>query len=300
MTDLDLRPLSLGEILDRTFSLYRRNFLLFIGIAALPHLLVLVLNIAQTIVLPGLSGQSPAVKGQLYAGGSLWLIGLIAQLLAYTLSQGGTVFGVSELYLGRQTGIRQSFAMMWGELANLFGVLVLNGALIFGPTFVCFLAAIIGGAPSLVLLGFTLLLFPGFYFACRLMACVPAALLENIGPRTSLERSFLLTKGKVFRAFVIYVLYLILIYAASSLLSWPFLFAIAGAQKDPGMLRVWVSLTQVGAFIAQVLVSPVLTIAAAVYYYDLRVRKEAFDLQFMLNPTGPVAPGTPGVAKTFS
>jgi hypothetical protein len=56
----------------------------------------------------------------------------------------------------------------------------------------------------------------------------------------------------------------------------------------------------VGAFIAQVLVSPVLTIAAAVYYYDLRVRKEAFDLQFMMNPTGPIAPGTPGVAKTFS
>jgi hypothetical protein len=84
------------------------------------------------------------------------------------------------------------------------------------------------------------------------------------------------------------------------LLSWPFLFAIANAQKDPVMLRVWVSLTQVGAFIAQVLVSPVLTIAAAVYYYDLRVRKEAFDLQFMMNPTGPIAPGTPGVAKTFS
>jgi hypothetical protein len=300
MADLDLRPLSLGEILDRTFSVYRRNFLLFVGIAALPHLLVLVLNLAQTIVLPGLSGQSPAMKGQMYAGGSLWLVGLAAQFLAYTLSQGGTVFAVSELYLGRQIGIRQAFAMLRGELANLFGVLLLNGALIFGPTVVCFFAAVIGAAPSLALLGFVLLLFPGFYFACRLMASVPAALLENIGPRTSLERSFSLTKSNVFRAFVIYVLYLVLIYAASSLLSWPFLFAIANAQKDPVMLRVWVSLTQVGAFIAQVLVSPVLTIAAAVYYYDLRVRKEAFDLQFMMNPTGPIAPGTPGVAKTFS
>ena len=32
MADLDLRPLSLGEILDRTFSIYRKNFLLFAGI----------------------------------------------------------------------------------------------------------------------------------------------------------------------------------------------------------------------------------------------------------------------------
>jgi hypothetical protein len=34
MPELDLRPLSLGEILDRTFTLYRRNFLLFFGITA--------------------------------------------------------------------------------------------------------------------------------------------------------------------------------------------------------------------------------------------------------------------------
>jgi hypothetical protein len=32
MTGLDLRPLSLGEILDRTFFVYRRDFLIFVGI----------------------------------------------------------------------------------------------------------------------------------------------------------------------------------------------------------------------------------------------------------------------------
>ncbi len=31
MTGLDLRPLTLGEILDRTFSLYRRHIVLFLG-----------------------------------------------------------------------------------------------------------------------------------------------------------------------------------------------------------------------------------------------------------------------------
>src|SRR5438552_9078889 len=49
MADLDLRPLSLGEILDRTFSLYRKNFLLFAGITAIPQLLVLALRLAQTL-----------------------------------------------------------------------------------------------------------------------------------------------------------------------------------------------------------------------------------------------------------
>lgn len=44
---MELRPLSTGEILDRTFTLYRRNFLLFLGISAIPHVLVLVLNLVR-------------------------------------------------------------------------------------------------------------------------------------------------------------------------------------------------------------------------------------------------------------
>jgi hypothetical protein len=47
MTGLELRPLSLGEILDRTFTLYRRYFLLFLGISAIPQLLVLAFQLVQ-------------------------------------------------------------------------------------------------------------------------------------------------------------------------------------------------------------------------------------------------------------
>jgi len=47
MAELDLRPLSIGEILDRTFTLYRRYFLLFVGISAIPQILVLAFRLAQ-------------------------------------------------------------------------------------------------------------------------------------------------------------------------------------------------------------------------------------------------------------
>ena len=49
MAALDLRPLSLGELLDRTFFLYRRHFLLFIGIASIPYLLLLAILLALTV-----------------------------------------------------------------------------------------------------------------------------------------------------------------------------------------------------------------------------------------------------------
>ena len=65
-------------------------------------------------------------------------------------------------------------------------------------------------------------------------------------------------------------------------------------------MRMWLSLSQVGNFVAGVLVSPFLTIATAVFYYDLRVRKEAFDLQVMMNPSGTIPTGPAGVPTILS
>src|SRR5690242_7665459 len=289
MADLDLRPLSLGEILDRTFSIYRKNFLLFAGITAIPQLLVLALGLAQTLFMTVPAAQRNVPAEQLLAGpsGNLvafgligGLVGVVVYLVAYLFAQGGTVFAVSELYLGRTTTIGASLGRMRGQLLSLFGVILLNG---FAVGF-----------------GFILLIIPGIYVACRLLTCVPAALLEDLGPRSSLERSWGLTKDYAGRAFVINLLYFVLAYAAAFLFTLPFGVAIALSAKNPEALRLWTALSHVGEFVGEVLVSPILTIATAVFYYDLRVRKEAFDLQFMMNPTGPIAPGTPGVAKTFS
>src|SRR5580704_2002490 len=46
MADADIRPMSLGEVLDRTFQLYKNHFWLFAGITALPFSLLLIAQIA--------------------------------------------------------------------------------------------------------------------------------------------------------------------------------------------------------------------------------------------------------------
>jgi hypothetical protein len=51
------------------------------------------------------------------------------------------------------------------------------------------------------------------------------------------------------------------------------------------MMRTSLILIQIGSFTAEVLVTPFLLIATSVFYYDLRVKKEAFDLQMMMDPT---------------
>jgi hypothetical protein len=290
MADLDLRPLSLGEILDRTFSLYRQNFLLFLGISALPHLLVLAVNLVQALTFraPTAPVSRPVEQFQSSGAGGLAafgiagvIVGLFVYMVAYLFSQGGTVYAVSELYLGRTTTIGESLGRMRGQLGSLFGVLLLNGLAVMGAML--------------------FLIIPGIYVACRLITCVPAALLEDLGPRASLERSFRLTKDSAGRAFLIYFLYFILLYAAIFLFLLPF--SLAGAilaAKDPGVARVWLAFTQVGNFFAGILVTPFLTIATAVFYYDLRVRKEAFDLQIMMNPSGSAPAGSARVPTMLS
>jgi membrane-anchored glycerophosphoryl diester phosphodiesterase (GDPDase) len=284
MNNLDLRPLSIGEILDRTFTLYRNYFVLFIGISAIPQLLVLALSLAQVAVLmpAGLStvggrGGSTPPLSSIAAGASYGLLaflGLIVTLIALILSQGATIMAVSELYLGRTITIGESFRRVRGELGTIFGVMMLNGL----ATFV----------------GLLLLIVPGVYVMCRLIVGIPVALLENLGARTALERSWQLTKDSAGRAFLIFLLYFALSMAATMLLAFPFQMAIILVKGNPSLILVFMGLAQVGTFIANVLVVPVITIASSILYYDLRVRKEAFDLQMMMAPlAGPVTGGVP-------
>jgi hypothetical protein len=136
---------------------------------------------------------------------------------------------------------------------------------------------------------------------CRLLTCVPAALLEDLGARDSLERSFALTKDNAGRAFVIYLLYFAMLYGIMMLFTIPSVILMAlMVAKDPSMVWVMTALMQVGSFLAQVVVGPFLLIATAVFYYDLRVRKEAFDLQMMMNPEGVAAPARSIVPSMLS
>jgi len=278
---LDLRPLSLGEILDRTFSLYRSNFLLFLGIAAIPQLAVLAFHLAQVFLIGIPVASRDPSRTALSAGwGSLALLaGLLGgaiYIATYLFAQGGTVYAVSELYLGRTTTIGESLRRMRGHALNLFGVTLLNGLAVG--------------------VGFLLLVIPGIWLACRLITCVPAALLEDLGARDSLERSYRLTEDSVGRAFVIYLVYVVMAIVAASIFMYPADFMLMlSVRTHPESVRMWLALAQVGNTIGETLITPILLIATAIFYFDLRVRKEAFDLQLMMNPgaaTSVSAPGT--------
>jgi Membrane domain of glycerophosphoryl diester phosphodiesterase len=271
MANLDLRPLSLGEILDRTFSVYRANFLLFVGIAAVPQALVLLFNLGQTLLvavpLNPLKPQSAATTFDAkIIGGWIFgaIFGLFVYLMAYVYSHGAAVNAVSDIYLGQSATIVGSFRKMRGHAGTLLGVLILNFLAVFAGFFVFIVGA--------------------FYAMCRLTVSVPAAILEDKEASACLSRSWDLTQDNVGRALAIIVLYAAISYALVGLFSAPFLFMIfwAAYQKSLAMVKFWTVLSNLGTFVGGTLATPVVTIASTVFYYDLRVRKEAFDLQMMI------------------
>jgi hypothetical protein len=269
----ELRPLSLGELLDRTFFLYRKNFMLFVGIIALPHLVLLAFQLTGVALQAARTLTGPLAS-------ILWTLAtLVVSLGVMAASQGATVVAVSHVHLGRPASIAESFAAIKGR--------------------VFYLALIMIGYWIGIGVGFALLIVPGIILLLMWAVTIPVAVIEDKGLRDSVSRSAELTKGHRGRVFVIYFLFLVLIYAVY--LAWQIpILAVMGTmvrRHGPTAVPLWTQIAlPLGNFLSQCLVGPLMTIGLSLLYYDERVRKEAFDLQHMMATLDTVA----GPAATAS
>jgi uncharacterized membrane protein len=251
-----LRPLTVGELLDRTFSCYRRHFVLFFGIAVLPHLLIFGFQIAGLL----------AVRA---AGAFLTLIWSLAFLFLYlttmALSQGATMVAVSDIQLGRGTSIGQAFGRIRPRLGEILIVMLNVGVR--------------------VIIGLIMLIVPGVIAVLKYALAVPVAVLEETTVSGALERSATLTKGHRGRIFLIYFLLMLFMWIVAMVWQFPAMVIIAtltgNVRSDQWPMWGYIFF-QFGSVITQAVVAPIMTIAISLVYYDERVRKEAFDLTQMM------------------
>jgi hypothetical protein len=282
MAEVDLRPMSLGEVLDRTFSLYKRNFWLFIGITALPFVVLLVLRVgiatlqSANIAVSRTGGNPPVFSpGMFTSAMTAGIVFGLIYLLLLGAAQAATVFAVSDLYLGRPASVRGSYGRVGGKALRVIFILILVGLAVG--------------------VGFVLLIIPGFILLCRTAVSVPASMLEGSRSIRSIERSMELTKGHAFQIFLIFLLVWVLTYVAVIIFQVPFVYFETDALKAHQTLSLGMLILQnLSTFLSEVLVGPIGTIAFSLMYYNLRVRKEAFDVQHLMASLGSQpAPGAP-------
>jgi hypothetical protein len=251
MAPPSLRPLSVGEILDVSFTLYRRHFVPIAKVAlvcsGIPVLLSLFID----------------ASGGMLANLPLALVYYLLFAALSSVATAATVFIVSESYLG-------------GELDA--GPALTRAAPLIWRLIVCsILIAII------VFVGFLMFFLPGIILICGLMLAFPALVLEPGSTATaSLSRSWQLTRGSRWRMLGLLVTLLVLLYvpmvAIGGVLS---LFAPSGPlthARSPFRIGL-IPLAAMG--VVQVFVYPLFYCVLTVAYYDLRVRKEGFDLEVL-------------------
>jgi hypothetical protein len=301
-----LRPMSTGELLDRTFALYRKNFLLFVGIAAVTHLVYFFYEVATIRAAP--FGRSPRITSAYYLNLAVALVFMTGVL---TISQAATVKAVAAVHLGEPTSVWVSYKRLRGRVSSIFGVLILV-FLIAGTT-----TAVLG-IVAVTILGVVMVtvsrqraahsaafnIMIGLSFAAAAFAifvavyvryalAVQACVVENLGPWKSLKRSSALSKGGRWRIAAIYGLLVMLSWILGIFLSR---LALLGATPWHSWI-VSSILRDFAGLLSGSLTGPLATIGISLTYYDERVRKEAFDLQLMMQSLEPPV-GTAVTATT--
>ena len=307
--ELALRPMSTSQVLDRTFHIYRSHFVLLAGIGSLLPAMLLVMQLAFIPLgfPPQPSAKAPPETLAILLLGYFCCYGVI-YLVGSALAGGATVVGVSKLHLGQGVTIGEAYRQVFARFWRIVGVIVLLGLIVFGALFVGEIIAIIvitvsAGSASIFARGSTALVGIGvvvaviwavvvvvgailaaLFFYSKLALAIPACILEQLPVGVALRRSWHLTKGSVWRIMLV------------NLLTWVLSLVLGLALTVPGQvlaatlpnkaLLLGLVLQHIGGFIAGVVAGPIATTAIALIYYDQRVRKEAFDLQHMMEQMG--------------
>jgi MFS family permease len=329
--DNQLRPLNLGEILDRTAQLYRRNFWLYVGTAALPLLFVLALAIpaGAIFIIPGVAGSGTwdSTPAAVIAIVLLCLIAIPIYLAVYVYSYAGITQATVSVHLGEKPTIRATlksvhtrfwtylwYLLLQGIMAALIPMAVTMSIILpliylmsrpdvdlgsrFALGFLMFLVAVVAiGAVVWLALS----------FALGMAACI----VEKKTAWQSLVRSWHLSKGTRGRIFVTNLLVAALAFAIGMALAIPVLILVAvlpaagiNVAHSSAALVVMEIVRVALDFISQVLLAPIYMIAAVLFYYDQRIRKEGFDIEWMMQRAGLAQPqpqsassGIPGLAQ---
>ena len=320
---IELRPLGLGEMLDRTFTLYRTHFWLFCGVMALPQAVRATVDVFAARAFSTMPLLGPTAPGdprkviealQATAGSSI-LLGLVAFFI-YGMAIGATTYCVADVYQRRSVSIRivyQQVASRAGALIGLFLMLLLVCAaiyftVVFAAVFVAIFAArgvaLLSPVVSVLFIFVIVLagLVLGAWLLMRFAVSLPVLLVEDKGVVESMSRSGALTRGNRGRIFLaLLVIWCIVLGVTAVFTMIPTAYTMFSVLRG-GRIPLWavVSNAILGG-VAGTITGPFLAITLAVIYFDLRIRKEAFDLEALMAapavasppPEAPQAPPAP-------
>ena len=281
------------DILDGIFDLYRSHFKLFFTIAIVYYILKFGNELLDAFLFSGRSSLKIilldlATSFTEYFGGCFVL--------------GALVYASMQVYLGRPITARAAFRQVLRRFLPCF----------YGWFFIFFVIAVLtviilrffesrsSGSIAAILVVSLL----AIYFIIRWRFYGMSVLFEEVTPRNALRRSSELVKGTWWRVFGITVaIYLLAIMVMSVFfVGWGVILLFSGVTESDSVLRMVVRIlsprvNEVGwlSCILQnfIVVSistfstlPIWGIGFALLYFDLRIRKEGFGIEMIMDNRG--------------
>jgi hypothetical protein len=285
-----LRPLGIGEILDVGVKITTRHFW---TLARAVLVVVVPLQLVAAVIDLSLAGGALSGAETDQFGGTtefgttdefdareFWtaiaavVVAAVLGLLAQTVATGACFKAVADAYLGRETSWRRSISHVLRRLHSIIWISVLT--------------YLLGGLALLACI------LPGIWLFIAWTVAVPAFLTEEVKGRRALGRSFRLVKGFWWRTLAIIVIGTTLAGLISGVLTG----VLAGLAFTSDSDAALVVANFFAAVIAGAITTPFIAAVTIVLYFDLRVRKEGFDLALLAERLG--EGGEPGAAAPFA
>jgi hypothetical protein len=292
-----LRPRSVGELLDAAFTLYRRNFVLLVSIAAVVQLpfAILQLIVYRAFDIGGRLGAVQDIgttinnqNGTLTPEQSTQLVGdvgafaayvgvvvLVQYLIVYPLSLAATTYAVSRRYLDEPATVGESYRAAFTKWRSLVAMILLLGLVVLASVAAVFVGFLSGAAAVAAVLVIAA-------FGCAIVVLVrstvgaQAIVIEGVSGRGGLRRSWALTRGFFWRIVGILLLLGLLQAIVGTVFTLPLLALTSSASLD---VRQMVS--QAVSAVSAIFVAPVSLVTLTLLYYDLRIRREGFDIEML-------------------
>jgi hypothetical protein len=271
-----LRPLSVGETIDAAINLYRRYAVLLwqaVAVVVLPLAVIeLIVRRASlpsgvflhdgTLYTTNLNGATTGAVPSLV----VIVIGALAQLLSI-----GAVFKLLlDGYLGRRPELGESFSYAAARLGSLVWLAILTGLL--------------------VVIGLILLVIPGIYLIGAFSVAIPVLMMEGRTGLDALGRSRELVRGRWWPTIARIVVAALLV----GILEFVFGLIDLGSAFGISNVTLYYAVNALVSAVASIIAAPFTAAVVLVTYIDLRVRKEALDLELLAGGDG----GTGGAGGT--
>ena len=293
------RAQGVGQLLDAAFTLYRRNLGMILAITAVVQVPLAVFTFL-VYQFTGIASTSDRIQ-QLSARGLLtqqqisdlgsslitlfavaFVLVLVQALVVQPIATAAMTRAVGDVYLDRAATVAGAYRAVASRIGAVVGVsilLFLTGIGIFAVFFgLLFASAFALGQSGLALL---ILIVPAVIVAfilvyTRWLFAAPIVILEQKGAVDALRRSWSLVRGSTLRVFGI-----TLLVGLITLILGGIIVGILSVVTQFGDVTLRLILNQFAALVVAVLIQPISFIVVVLLYYDLRIRREAFDIEML-------------------